>query len=123
MLHHAPSYQKQLDWRIKQIHIGKSSSAYTRYVSAVPRTQRCREHPLTPDPYDAKMSKRQFEGRVRAWKREITRLTSPGIERCLGSTDQRKKYRKCNLFLKTSEVAPLNGLNLLDSVNLIYMSR
>jgi len=64
-------YEKQLSWRLKQIDIGRSSKAYEDYAASITKFRRKREHPSTPDPYDARMSKRQFEGRVKAWKRAV----------------------------------------------------
>ena len=57
--------------------IGKASTAYSAYLDSVPKTARKRQHPTTPDPYDARMSKRQYEGRIRAWKRSVHGLAAP----------------------------------------------
>lgn len=64
-------YQRQLNWRIKQIQIGKQSEVYAAYIVDTGSRKRKREDPATPDAYDARMSKRQFEGRVKAWKRAL----------------------------------------------------
>ena len=65
------SYERQLKWRIRQIEIGKDLPAYATYVATIPKHRRSRDNPSTPDPYDARMSKRQFDGRVKAWKSTI----------------------------------------------------
>ena len=67
-------YDRQLSWRIKQVSIGKDTSAYHNYSNSVARNKRRKEHPQTPDPYDARMSKRQFEGRIKAWRRNLHAL-------------------------------------------------
>ena len=67
-------YQKQLNWRLKQVEIGQKAPSYQAYKSTVLKHQRERHHPSTPDPFDARMSKRQFEGRVKAWKRAVHEL-------------------------------------------------
>lgn len=65
------SYERQLQWRLKQTELGKSNEYYRYYVGTVPKGVRRREDPSTPDPYDARMSKRQFEGRVKAWRKSV----------------------------------------------------
>jgi len=67
-------FERQISWRRKQVEIGRASVAYSRYRDCIPVGLRSREHPWTPDPYDARMSKRQFEGRIKAWKRSIYEL-------------------------------------------------
>lgn len=64
-------YERQLEWRMKQVELGRKSEAYMAFLSSVPRDARDRNHPRTPDAHDARMSKRQFEGRVKAWRRQI----------------------------------------------------
>lgn len=41
------------------------------YTATIPKISRKRENPWTPDPYDARMSKRQFEGRIKAWRTSV----------------------------------------------------
>lgn len=65
------AYERQLRWRLKQMELGKSSDSYRLYMQQIPKNRRGREHPTTPDPYDARMSKRQFEGRIKAWRSSV----------------------------------------------------
>lgn len=56
--------------RQRQIELGYNTVAYHNYAVAVPKRKRARRepsHPVTPDAAEP-MSKRKFDGRVRAWK-------------------------------------------------------
>jgi len=86
------AYERQLRWRLKQTELGKSNEFYRYYVQNKPKNQRSREDPCTPDPYDARMSKRQFEGRIKAWRNSVKIYT-----------DQKRVER---LDLKSSQEAP-----------------
>lgn len=61
---------KELVRRQKEISKGKLSKAYEIYVAAVARKYRTRQHPRTPCKY-AKMSRRGFDGAVKAWRRKL----------------------------------------------------
>ncbi|CAF1613921.1 unnamed protein product, partial [Adineta ricciae] len=61
---------KELLRRQKEISKGKLSKAYEAYLSAVPRKSRMRQHPRTPCKY-AKMSRRGFDGAIKAWRRKL----------------------------------------------------
>ena len=57
--------------RIKQLEIGKQTEGYKVYISRITkRHPNNPEHPRTPDPY-APDSKRQFDGRVKAWRAKL----------------------------------------------------
>ena len=63
-----------LSQRQKQIDLGKNTIGYQNYINSVPRHERRYYnsiHPMTPDIYDATLSKRNFDGRVRAWRRQL----------------------------------------------------
>ena len=120
----AADYQRQLEWRIKQVAIGKASEAYKRFASSFPYDIRRKDHPRTPDPYDARNSKRQFEGRVKAWKRQIHEVTSH--LRCRSRSPFKKDKpeqghdmtRICNLFLTTGEAVKFYHLAHDKQVNM-----
>ncbi|CAF4295871.1 unnamed protein product, partial [Adineta steineri] len=61
---------KELLRRQKDISKGKLSKAYEAYISAIPRKCRARQHPRTPCKY-AKMSRRGFDGAIKAWRRKL----------------------------------------------------
>ena len=94
-------YERQLGWRVKQIDIGKSTPAYARFASEFPKHRRRRDHPTTPDPYDARMSKRQYEGRVKAWKRSLHELNNDS--QACESTPERHEMLNCHIFVTESE--------------------
>ncbi|KAH8341079.1 hypothetical protein KR067_006080 [Drosophila pandora] len=56
--------------RQKQIDYGKNTAAYERYVEMVPKTERTREHPRTPNKY-GKYSRRAFDGLVKIWRKSL----------------------------------------------------
>jgi hypothetical protein len=71
----------RLRQRQKQVDLGKNTSGYDRYLSAVPRAQRNlaeREasHPVTPD-ISRKCSKRAFDGVVKKWRRQLHQFWDP----------------------------------------------
>ncbi|CAF2353860.1 unnamed protein product [Rotaria sp. Silwood2] len=61
---------KELLRRQKEISKGKLSKAYQTYISAITRKSRTRQHPRTPCKY-AKMSRRGFDGAIKAWRRKL----------------------------------------------------
>ncbi|UJR21941.1 hypothetical protein I4U23_025010 [Adineta vaga] len=65
---------KELLRRQKEISKGKLSNAYETYISTVPRKSRTRQHPRTPCKY-AKMSRRGFDGAIKAWRRKLHEFT------------------------------------------------
>ena len=58
-------------WRVKQIEIAKAAPSYQAYLSAIPKTCRKKSDPTTPNARDAKLSKRQFQGKLKAWRQSI----------------------------------------------------
>jgi hypothetical protein len=110
-------YQRQLQWRIKQVEIGKATDAYACFRALYPPHARRRAHPRTPDPYDARSSKRQFEGRVKAWKRQIHELTYNQPE-SMGRNPSNYGI-KCNLFVTKRELEVRPHLKTLDGAEII----
>ena len=94
-------YERQLCWRMKQVSIGKATDSYQQYSISVPIRNRRMEDPHTPDPYDARMSKRQFEGRIKAWKRSL-QDTFPG-EAFGGAPNAATTAPRLYFFVKKSE--------------------
>ena len=62
--------KKRLAKRQKQVDYGKNTIGYTRYLARVPRAQRTRDMPHTPD-IRKKMSKRAFDGLIAQWRRRL----------------------------------------------------
>uniref|UniRef100_A0A1I8N196 Histone RNA hairpin-binding protein RNA-binding domain-containing protein n=1 Tax=Musca domestica TaxID=7370 RepID=A0A1I8N196_MUSDO len=56
--------------RQKQIDYGKNTVAYERYTEMVPKAQRTRDHPRTPNKY-GKYSRRAFDGLVKIWRKQL----------------------------------------------------
>jgi len=64
----------RLAQRRRQLELGYNTPAYAAYSKAVPKSRRVRRdprHPMTPDPEDGSQSKRQFDGRVKEWRRRL----------------------------------------------------
>ena len=96
--------EETVEQRKKQIKIGKETAGYKRYIEIVPiRNRKNPKHPSTPDPY-APDSKRQFDGRLKAWRRilkeyeeskpeiEWAYLPAPVTLRVENSEDEREAF-------------------------------
>ncbi|EDX15868.1 GD15074 [Drosophila simulans] len=59
-----------LSRRQKQIDYGKNTAAYERYVEMVPKAERTRDHPRTPNKH-GKYSRRAFDGLVKIWRKSL----------------------------------------------------
>lgn len=111
-------YQRQLNWRLRQIELGKTTTSYRDYSTHMANKKRKREHPSTPDPYDARMSKRQFEGRVKAWKRHINEYNE--ASRGFGAHGKSLEvFPKLTLFVHSSEFSRLPQLRDYKNTNLV----
>eukprot|EP01018_Ginkgo_biloba_P038674 Gb_11751 [translate_table: standard] len=66
----------KLSQRQKQIDYGKNTLGYERYVELVPRSQRKRCHPQTPDTKQV-CSKRSWDGQVKKWRRLLHEFDPP----------------------------------------------
>ncbi len=73
--------RQRIEQRLKQIQYGYATSAYDRYIAAIPKDKRgsAEEHPRTPDPYVAQ-SKRAFDGRLHKWRRELHKWDVNGAD-------------------------------------------
>uniref|UniRef100_A0A1B0GG90 Histone RNA hairpin-binding protein RNA-binding domain-containing protein n=1 Tax=Glossina morsitans morsitans TaxID=37546 RepID=A0A1B0GG90_GLOMM len=69
-----------LSRRQKQIDYGKNTEAYERYIQLVPRLERTRDHPKTPDKY-GKYSRRAFDGLVKIWRKQLHFYDPPNAKR------------------------------------------
>jgi len=77
---------KELLRRQKEISKGKLSKVYEAYTSSVPRKCRTRQHPRTPCKY-AKMSRRGFDGAIKAWRRKLHEFGADKIKENGGNNE------------------------------------
>lgn len=56
--------------RQKEIDYGKNTLGYDKYIQAVPKEKRTREHPRTPPKY-IKYSRRGWDGMVKLWRKQL----------------------------------------------------
>jgi len=64
------SEQHRLEQRQKQIDYGYQTEGYKCYIQQVPKHQRTRGMPKTPEK-NQKCSKRSFDGQIRKWRRQL----------------------------------------------------
>lgn len=91
----------RLQARLKQIAFGKNTSGYDKYIQEVPKNKRrgYTLHPRTPDPTE-KISKRSFDGKIKAWRRMLHSFDPSNLE--LGD-DLESKFAS-NLLVNGSDV-------------------
>lgn len=62
--------QKVLEKRSREIERAKEKPVYARYLAEVPRSERTRDHPKTPNKF-INYSRRSWDSQVRRWKRSL----------------------------------------------------
>ncbi|XP_061390092.1 histone RNA hairpin-binding protein [Musca vetustissima] len=75
-----------LSRRQKQIDYGKNTVAYERYLEMVPKAQRNRDHPRTPNKY-GKYSRRAFDGLVKIWRKQLHYYDPPNANQSTRSKE------------------------------------
>lgn len=63
------SISHRINQRQKQIHFGKNTLGYQRYIQTVPKWERKPSDPVTPD--KQKSSTRGWQGQIRLWRRAL----------------------------------------------------
>ncbi len=64
-------HSRQLGWRKKQVDLVKETIEYSKYTDARWNVQGLRTLPVTPNAADLSVSKRCFEGQIKAWRNSI----------------------------------------------------
>lgn len=70
--------ETRLTKRQRQIDIGKATEAYSIYCEKVPRNERTKHHPQTPDKGVA-CSSRSWQGVMRVWRRKLHYWDTPEV--------------------------------------------
>ena len=83
--------------RRKQIDYGKNTMGYERYIKLVPRNERRKSDPQTPNVYSA-ASKRAFDGIVKKWRRALHKYDQVFSFQVPKDTQNDRICRKLSIF-------------------------
>ena len=61
---------RRIEQRVKQVQLGYNTPGYQRYIILIPKEERRKYHPRTPD-CTKNIGKREFDSRVRNWRRAL----------------------------------------------------
>lgn len=64
-------WQHRIDQRIKCIELGRQTPEYKKYLAAIPKEARGEGAPMTPDPNDRNLSKRQWKVVNNEWRKSL----------------------------------------------------
>ncbi|KAF7261642.1 hypothetical protein EG68_00917 [Paragonimus skrjabini miyazakii] len=112
--------QLELLRRQRDIDMGKVTERYADYVLSVPKPERERHHPRTPNKF-RKVSRRAWDGMIRKWRKHLHNFEDLDFEiswRSLSSTyisGQSSERSGASSDCETENVPPVNGFPVTAS--------
>lgn len=113
--------QQVIQRRQKQIDYGKNTIGYQTYVHRVPKHQRDRENPVTPDKF-IKFSRRSWDQQVKIWRKKIHEYDPTEVIHYQSTKEERqalnhiREVKKHLNFDQLSSVANNNSTSNLKNV-------
>eukprot|EP01101_Sappina_pedata_P005761 TRINITY_DN2715_c0_g1_i1.p1 TRINITY_DN2715_c0_g1~~TRINITY_DN2715_c0_g1_i1.p1 ORF type:complete len:430 (+),score=134.17 TRINITY_DN2715_c0_g1_i1:2-1291(+) len=99
---YSESNPRRLEMRQKQIDIGKNTPGYANYRRLVPKDQRRRGDPQTPNKHQV-CSKRSWDGQIRKWRRLLHLFDPPELLSANGANYPRSPSAKSGQMPRTPQ--------------------
>lgn len=98
--------QQVISRRQKQLDYGKNTIGYQAYLSKVPKSNRSRENPVTPDKF-VKYSRRSWDQQVKIWRKKIHEFDPPEVIH-YQSKPESSHLREVKKHLNFDDSSPVN---------------
>lgn len=98
--------QQVISRRQKQLDYGKNTIGYQAYLTKVPKSNRSRENPVTPDKF-VKYSRRSWDQQVKIWRKKIHEFDPPEVIH-YQSKPESSHLREVKKHLNFDDSSPVN---------------